>query len=156
MGHEVDHGYSVHACDRFMYWRMHVCIALPTLASEQDEQKRSLLDRCLRRRQNCRSASLIGNIHYTASIHLSIDPAWNGCRAAHLESCRVRIPLSSLPPSEGRRFGKGRCTVSKKEKGTVPQWRRNSVCMDTARGPLSSLRFETVCSVVIQLADVRT
>ncbi len=45
MGHEVDHGYSVHHCDRFMYWQMYVCnmFVLPTLtqkASEQEEQKK--------------------------------------------------------------------------------------------------------------------
>ncbi len=30
---EVDHGYSVHHCDRFMYWQMYVCnrFVLPTL-----------------------------------------------------------------------------------------------------------------------------
>ena len=32
-GTEVDQGYSVHHCDRFMYWRMYVCdrFVLPTL-----------------------------------------------------------------------------------------------------------------------------
>ncbi len=55
MGHEVDHGYSVHHCNRIMYWRImyeqYVCIAHPDpKASEQEEQKTSLIDRCLRRR----------------------------------------------------------------------------------------------------------
>ncbi len=44
MGLEVDHGYSIHHCDSFMYWQMYVCdmyvcIAHPgPKASEQEEQ----------------------------------------------------------------------------------------------------------------------
>ncbi len=57
IGHEVDHGYSTHHCDRFMYLAnvcmQHVYIAHPDpKPSEQEEQNKLLIDRCLRPRKN--------------------------------------------------------------------------------------------------------
>ncbi len=41
MAHEVDHGHSVHHCDRFMYWQMFVCnmFVLPTLTQRLPNKK---------------------------------------------------------------------------------------------------------------------